>query len=32
MARAWDTNLIENKSQKEDVEKINETRVESIEF
>ena len=30
MARAWDTNLIENKSRKEAVEKINETRAECV--
>jgi hypothetical protein len=30
MARAWDTNLIENKTGKEAVEQINETRAECI--
>lgn len=30
MARAWDTNLIENKKRKDAVEQINETRAESI--
>lgn len=30
MARAWDTNLIENKAQKESVEALNETRAECV--
>lgn len=30
MARAWDTNLIENKTQKESVERLNETRAECV--
>lgn len=30
MARAWDTNLIENKTQKKAVEQLNETRAECV--
>lgn len=32
MARAWDTNLIENKAQKESVQQLNETRAQCIKL